>query len=473
MSVPADVLSQALNPQVNQNPAPAVPATPVVRGQIAPRPAAVKPVAPPPETDIQRAERLSRETETYEQTPEVLARQKEIERQNTIREQAENQMMLARQRIAKFEEQAAERMEQYAKKIETQGVIPEYKDTFQKQAPVAMILMALMGRAARAPGLAMLQGSTGMMQGLQQADLNAYNKARQQYLDGVDQLKTVADTWNRVYDMRIKAAGNDVLAQQEAINMANTAIGNEQAAIQKGLNQKEQIAKNARELASLKQKEQEHNDSLQERLDRSREMSELRREALEEKRAGRLEKTRDKVDSALYRTEDNLKIFQNAKELWEQAKKDMGGSISATSVIDSDMVERFKSKSDSYGRAVQAFKDMAGSALALQNEGLTGAAQRIAKVETTELQSLPNPQGKTIAQVDQSINDLIRKTQFALNHYEAKKRTLDETSGGSQPEPTPASKPMPDAAKLKTYADQHFGGDVNKARDYLKSQGYE
>lgn len=35
------------------------------------------------------------------------------------------------------------------------------------------------------------------------------------------------------------------------------------------------------------------------------------------------------------------------------------------------------------------------------------------------------------------------------------------------------SKPMPTGDKIKAYADAHFNGDVTKATDYLKSQGYQ
>ena len=216
MSVPADqVLADSLTPKT-----PMVPMAPVVQGQVAPKPVAAKPAALLPETDIQRAERLSREAENYEQSTEVAARQKEIKRQNDLKELEENQLIMARQNLARVQREAANRMEHYAQRIEMQGVMPEYKETFQKQAPVAMILMALLGKAAKVPGMAMLQGSTGMMQGLQQADMNAYNRAREQYIDGVNQLTTVANTWNKVYDMRIKAAGNDVLAQQDAIDLS-------------------------------------------------------------------------------------------------------------------------------------------------------------------------------------------------------------------------------------------------------------
>ena len=35
------------------------------------------------------------------------------------------------------------------------------------------------------------------------------------------------------------------------------------------------------------------------------------------------------------------------------------------------------------------------------------------------------------------------------------------------------AKPMPDATKLKAYADAHFGGDVSKASQFLSTQGYK
>ena len=44
---------------------------------------------------------------------------------------------------------------------------------------------------------------------------------------------------------------------------------------------------------------------------------------------------------------------------------------------------------------------------------------------------------------------------------------LDTYSGGQQ------AKPMPSGDKLKVYADQYFGGDQTKAKDYLSSQGYK
>lgn len=50
--------------------------------------------------------------------------------------------------------------------------------------------------------------------------------------------------------------------------------------------------------------------------------------------------------------------------------------------------------------------------------------------------------------------------------------TLRGEEEGAQP-PAPSSKPMPTGDKLKAYADQHFSGDEEAAKTYLRTQGYQ
>ena len=45
--------------------------------------------------------------------------------------------------------------------------------------------------------------------------------------------------------------------------------------------------------------------------------------------------------------------------------------------------------------------------------------------------------------------------------------------GGDRRNEMPAPKAMPSGDKLKAYSDANFGGDQNKARDFLRSQGYQ
>ena len=70
------------------------------------------------------------------------------------------------------------------------------------------------------------------------------------------------------------------------------------------------------------------------------------------------------------------------------------------------------------------------------------------------------------------------KYKFYFSNYE-KSREGGAKPAETKPEAKPSeakpstAKAMPDAPKLKAYADAHFGGDVTKAKSYLSTQGYK
>ncbi|CAB5079594.1 hypothetical protein UFOVP146_27 [uncultured Caudovirales phage] len=84
-----------------------------------------------------------------------------------------------------------------------------------------------------------------------------------------------------------------------------------------------------------------------------------------------------------------------------------------------------------------------------------------------------------------NVNDAIdfsRQKQYKkFEDFLAKKGEIPAESNAPQSKPEAgkkpfekgAEKPMPDATKLKAYADAHFGGDTKKATEYLSSQGYK
>ena len=98
----------------------------------------------------------------------------------------------------------------------------------------------------------------------------------------------------------------------------------------------------------------------------------------------------------------------------------------------------------------------------------------------TGMDNLMNEQIRTITSKAAEKSPTINRQNLTQIAYDLKTRAEDEaavkgmaTSFGQEPTEKPTGKPMPTGDKIKAYADTHFDGDEEKAKDYLRTQGYK
>lgn len=100
----------------------------------------------------------------------------------------------------------------------------------------------------------------------------------------------------------------------------------------------------------------------------------------------------------------------------------------------------------------------------------------------TGMDNLMNEQIRTITSKAAEKSPTVNRQNLTQMAYDLKTRAEDEdavkgmaTSFGQEPSVSaaPKGKAMPSGDKMKAYADAHFSGDENKAKEYLKTQGYQ
>ena len=98
----------------------------------------------------------------------------------------------------------------------------------------------------------------------------------------------------------------------------------------------------------------------------------------------------------------------------------------------------------------------------------------------TGMDNLMNEQIRTITSKAAEKSPTINRQNLTQIAYDLKTRAEDEaavkgmaTSFGQESTEKPTGKPMPTGDKIKAYADTHFDGDEEKAKDYLRTQGYK
>jgi hypothetical protein len=96
----------------------------------------------------------------------------------------------------------------------------------------------------------------------------------------------------------------------------------------------------------------------------------------------------------------------------------------------------------------------------------------------TKLTPLLDPKNQTreafIGIFNDQLNNLKLKSGISPERYQQAFTKLDQRSGAAPTAQQPQQpKPMPDEAKLKGYAAANFGGDIEEAKKFLRSKGYQ
>jgi hypothetical protein len=96
----------------------------------------------------------------------------------------------------------------------------------------------------------------------------------------------------------------------------------------------------------------------------------------------------------------------------------------------------------------------------------------------TKLTPLLDPKSQTreafTGIFNDQLNNLKLKSGISPERYQQAFTKLDQRSGAAPTAQQPQQpKPMPDEAKLKGYADANFRGDIEEAKKFLRSKGYQ
>jgi hypothetical protein len=87
-----------------------------------------------------------------------------------------------------------------------------------------------------------------------------------------------------------------------------------------------------------------------------------------------------------------------------------------------------------------------------------------------DAQGMLNKVGGMAKRIDDSIQ--LKRQLYGLPEINLREGIRTNLNPGQDYSRDETQKSLPTGDKLKTYADQHHGGDVNKATSYLQSQGY-
>jgi hypothetical protein len=88
-----------------------------------------------------------------------------------------------------------------------------------------------------------------------------------------------------------------------------------------------------------------------------------------------------------------------------------------------------------------------------------------------DAQGMLNKVGGMAKRIDDSIQ--LKRQLYGLPEINLREGTRTNLAPGEDYSRDETQKSLPTGEKLKAYADQHHGGDVNKATSYLQSQGYK
>lgn len=131
--------------------------------------------------------------------------------------------------------------------------------------------------------------------------------------------------------------------------------------------------------------------------------------------------------------------------------------------------------------------DAQGNLKPLSSAQLSSVASRIENEGRQRYKNNPGDYSSVQEAVDEARDDIIakdfpttktKKTIFGVGipgtseEERVYKPAGKQTAKPAEKKAATKTQKMPDAATLKDYADQHFGGDTKKAKEFLKSKGY-
>jgi hypothetical protein len=290
-----------------------------------------------------------------------------------------------------------------------------------------MLMTAVGGIMGRGGSIAALQAMNGMLEGQLQGDQFKYDAAKQAHDDAISKITNEFNAASTVNDAVLKATQGQVDSARLGREAAAAAIGIDEKMLSKGetnflniygkLVQQQTAAANAERTARLR-----------------RQAMDLRQVKDERQARIKLDEKYDKLQTANKDNQNGLGRLETLLSEWNALK----GSLAEKGVVLSDYAPLAPAtinkinevRSTEYANLLQGMTDAAGYALALQNAGLSTGAQRIRAVEVQELQSLPNLQGKTPAQVTRVLQDLIQKVKMQQEDIEQSMNFWDNERTG-------------------------------------------
>jgi hypothetical protein len=283
---------------------------------------------------------------------------------------------------------------------------PQLSDFAKETSPLAMIAMAIGGKAFGLTGQMMMGAMTGMVQGSSEGNMERYKQAYQQYKDAREEQKEAIANMTAVFEMQDKIAKGNMLQKQQAAKNALELIGVREEMANNGLNTY-QLIKNL----DVKQKEADQKAAAADaRIAQGWASLDVKRTS-----AGfKYLKESTNAKGAAQAASNFENELLDAKRMWEKIKKDpeiesamKAGSAIAPGVIDHLLTANYPE----YAKLQQKLGSMAGSMLVNINSGLSAGAQRIKAVEEKELAGLISLKGKNPAAIDQGFDDFIRRVR--------------------------------------------------------------
>lgn len=465
MSVPADqVLADALTPNELKAQIPAAPvlrtATPAIQ------PVAAKPsAAAPTNIDPFQANILNAQIAEFNAAKERATKAEEqTSTLEDLKKKAQTQVESAQAVDQATLKEYLDDLKQIRAKSQTL-IQPEFKDNFQKTTPWLMIAMALGGKAARLNGGAMLQGMTGMLQGQAQYNNDMYTRGLNQYNSAKEALKEEAETAKAVRDAALEWNKGKVDAAASALQAVQQAIGAKDAI----------VGAPAQHLDKL----MESYDKILKSSEKTLELAETHRANLEKERLAR-DKVKKVTEAAAMKNQTRIFDYavNDVKQKWDALEKaiekdaDLKRSIDAGSITSTDLIQRLnRVASKEVAEFEKSVNRVTAPYLRVVMSGMSASAIRAGgvKLSEKEMASLPDlSRGFNAAKA--GVDGLL---ELAKVYKDAAETSEQDISKLDSEQPAPASKPMPNPAKLKAYADKIFDGDVDAAREFLKLQGYK
>jgi len=352
--------------------------------------------------------------------------------------------------------------------------IPAIKDESayaQSATPSLMLVSVLGGFLGRKNAYVALEAQGSVLEALQQGNEKRYQQAKEAHDNAVSKIMDEHKIAMDVYKTTRDALKDNIDSERTAMDAAMTAIGAERKTQTTLMKQYESMYQNiVKQLRDRQEKEAT--------IGLRREALELRNKLGTANTALRWAKTDSDNQAFSSSVSNNLQDLRDAKALWDNIKNKLGLQDSAP--LAPDIINKISATfNQDYAKMSQRLMDMTGQNLATQNAGLTSGAQRIQKVEVAELASLPGLQGKTIAQIEESLEHMIKKTEYAQQIADHKTQYWQEFGdqyglsrrGGSGGGQQPSGGKTYTQEKLQAYADAH-NMTVQAAESYLQSQGY-
>ena len=352
-----------------------------------------------------------------------------------------------------------------------------------------------MGGAGKMSAMNSLKSMTGMLQGWQQGRKDLFEREKVEFDKNMARTKAILDDAYRDADRAYKTLAYNreeaqALAAQSAAKLGGQ-VGKqilEKQGIERYFNYLDGIKKDLQQAEKLASQEkiqaakEQAADRRQAARDASAERRQMMRDAAAERRALIREEQRGQGKALPEKQVTQITGLTSLANELRQLEKDFKPEYASLGVLgfgsDLSLEAKRRLGSAEGAKAVQWWSKynrlQAPNRHALFGATLTGNELKNYQSFTAKTSDAPNiVRQMLLDQADYSDGTAMERTlSFERSGYRVPDVKPTEFLGTYEGRGAPAAKAMPVGEKLKAYADTHFGGNEQAARDYLSSQGY-